>query len=164
MEWIETGKIVNTHGVKGEMKVVPWTDDPQIFLDFETVTVDDIPYTVRSVRFQGPNVLLMLDGIRDMTAAEAMKNKVVFAPRDVFDLPEGTYFIQDLIGLTVVEDETDRELGSITDVLATGANDVYEITAPDGRKHYIPAIRDCVRATDMDARQMRIHVMEGLLE
>ena len=164
MEWIETGKIVNTHGVKGELKVVPWTDDPEVFCDFDTVTIDHAPYEVVSVRFQGQNVLLKLKGINDMTAAEKLKNKVVFAPREAFDLPEGTYFIADLVGLTVVEDETDREIGTITQVLATGANDVYEITDEKNQKYYIPAIKDCVKATDLEKKQMRIHIMEGLFE
>ena len=164
MELIETGKIVNTHGVRGELKVVPWADDPSVFCDFETVTIDRTPYKVRSVRFQGQNVLLKLDGINDMTAAEGLKNKIIYAFRADFDLPENTYFIKDLIGLSVVEDETGRELGTLTEVFSTGSNDVYEITAPDGAKYYIPAIRDCVRATHMELRQMRIHVMEGLFE
>ena len=164
MELIETGKIVNTHGVKGELKVVPWADAPEVFRNFKTVTIDNTPYTVRSVRFQGQNVLLKLDGINDMTAAEGLKNKVVFAPRKDFDLPDGTYFIADLIGLTVVEDETDKELGTITEVFSTGANDVYEVTAKNGTKHYIPAIKDCVCSTDLATNTMRIHVMEGLFD
>lgn len=164
MKLIETGKIVNTHGVKGELKVVPWADDPTVFQNFKTVTIDNTPYSVRSVRFQGQNVLLKLDKINDMTAAEGLKNKIIFANRDDFDLPDGTYFIQDLIGLTVVEDETGKELGKITEVFSTGSNDVYEITCTDGKKRYIPAIKDCVKATDMDAKQMRIHVMEGLFD
>ena len=164
MELIETGKIVNTHGVRGELKVVPWADDPSVFENFDTVTIDNTPYTVRSVRYQGQNVLLKLEGINDMTGAEGLKNKVIFANRADFDLPEGTYFITDLMGLTVVEDETGNELGTITQVLETGANDVYEITAPDGKKYYVPAIKDCVKATDLDAKEMRIHIMEGLFE
>ena len=164
MELIETGKIVNTHGVKGEMKVVPWTDDPAVFSDFSTLTVNNIPYPVVSVRFQGPNVLLKLKGIDDMTAAEGLKNKIVYASRADFDLPEGTYFIADLMGLTVVEDETDKVLGTITDVFATGSNDVYEVTSEEGRKYYVPAIKDCVKATSLETKEMRIHVMEGLFE
>ncbi len=164
MELIETGKIVNTHGVKGELKVVPWADTPQVFENFKTVTVDNTPYTVRSVRFQGSNVLLKLEGINDMTAAEGLKNKIVFAPRKDFDLPENTYFIADLIGLCVVEDETGKELGTITEVFSTGANDVYEVTTENGRKHYIPAIKDCVCSTDLATKTMRIHVMEGLFD
>ncbi len=164
MKLIETGKIVNTHGVKGELKVVPWADDPTVFQNFKTVTIDSIPYSVRSVRYQGQNVLLKLDGVNDMTAAEGLKNKIVFADRNDFDLPDGTYFIQDLIGLTVVEDETNKELGKITEVFSTGSNDVYEIACSDGKKRYIPAIKDCVRNTDLDAREMRIHVMEGLFD
>ena len=164
MELIETGKIVNTHGVRGELKVVPWNDDPTVFSDFTTVTIDNIPYTVRSVRFQGQNVLLKLEGINDMTAAEGLKNKIIYADRADFELAEGVYFVADLMGLTVVEDETDKELGTLTDVMSTGANDVYEITAPDGKKYYIPAIKECVMATDTDKKEMRIHVMEGLFE
>lgn len=164
MELIETGKIVNTHGVRGELKVVPWADHPSVFQNFESVIIDHTPYAVASVRFQGPNVLLKLEGINDMTAAERFKNKVIFAKREDFTLPEGTYFIADLIGLTVVEDETDRELGKITDVFSTGSNDVYEITFPDGKKQYVPAIKDCVKSTDLNAKQMRIHVMEGLFD
>lgn len=164
MELIETGKIVNTHGIKGELKVVPWADDPSVFTNFKTVTVDNTPYPVRSVRFQGQNVLLKLEGIDDMTRAEGLKNKIIYASRKDFNLPEGTYFIADLMGLSVVEDETGRELGTISDVLTTGSNDVYELTGPDGKKYYIPAIKDCVKSTDLTAKQMRIHIMEGLFE
>lgn len=164
MELIETGKIVNTHGVRGELKVVPWADDPSVFTNFKTVTVDNTAYSVRSVRFQGQNVLLKLEGVEDMTRAEGLKNKIIYAPRSAFDLPEGTYFVADLLGLSVVEDETDKEIGTITDVLSTGANDVYEVTCADGKKHYIPAIKDCVKSTDLAAKEMRIHVMEGLFE
>ena len=164
MELIETGKIVNTHGVRGELKVVPWNDDPTVFSDFTTVTIDNIPYTVRSVRFQGQNVLLKLEGINDMTAAEGLKNKIIYANRSDFELDEGVYFVADLLGLTVVEDETDKDLGTLTDVLSTGANDVYEITDSKGKKYYVPAIKDCVKDTDPEAGIMRIHVMEGLFE
>ena len=108
--------------------------------------------------------MLKLDEVCDMTAAEGLKNKIVFADRKDFDLPEGTYFIADLIGLTVVEDESGKELGVISDVFSTGANDVYELNCPDGKKRYFPAIKDCVRATDLEAKQMRIHVMEGLFD
>ncbi len=164
MKLIETGKIVNTHGVKGELKIVPWADDPAVFQNFKTVTIDNTPYSVRSVRFQGQNVLLKLEGINDMTAAEGLKNKIIFANRTDFDLPDGTYFIADLIGLTVVEDETGKELGSISQVFSTGSNDVYEVTCPDGKKRYIPAIKDCIRSTDLAGKEMRIHVMEGLFD
>ena len=164
MELIETGKIVNTHGVKGEMKVVPWTDDPAVLFDFKTVTVGGIVYKVTSVRFQGQNVLLKLEGINDMSAAEQLKNKTVFARRSDFHLPEGTYFITDLMGLTVVEDETGTPLGTISDIFQTGSNDVYELLCADGKKKYFPAIKECVKATDLSKKEMRIHVMEGLFD
>ncbi len=164
MELIETGKIVNTHGVRGELKVVPWADDPEVFCNFKTVTVEKTPYSVQSVRFQGQNVLLKLKGIDDMSAAEGLKNKIIFAPRADFSLPEGTYFIRDLMGLTVMEDGTERALGKITDVFSTGANDVYEITDGEGKKYYIPAIKDCVISTDIDRKEMRIRIMEGLFD
>ena len=79
MNLIETGKIVNTHGVRGELKVTPWTDDPAVFTTFKTLYIDNAPYPVRSARFQGQNVLLKLDGVNDMTAAEGLKNKIIFA-------------------------------------------------------------------------------------
>ncbi len=164
MELIETGKIVNTHGVRGELKVVPWTDDPEVFSNFKTVTIENTPYAVLSVRFQGQNILLKLKGIDDMSKAEGLKNKIIFAPRADFDLPEGTYFIQDLLGLSVVEDETERELGKITDVFSTGSNDVYELTDGEGKKYYIPAIKECVLITDLAKKEMRIHIMEGLFD
>ncbi len=164
MELIETGKIVNTHGVRGELKVVPWTDDPEVFCNFKTVTVETTPYAVQSVRFQGQNVLLKLKGVDDMSKAEGLKNKIIFASRADFDLPEGTYFIRDLMGLSVVEDETGKDLGTITDVFSTGSNDVYEITDGEGKKYYIPAIKDCVISTSLAEKEMRIHIMEGLFD
>ena len=164
MQLIETGKIVNTHGVKGELKVVPWTDDINVFSAFETLYIDNVPYLVRQVRYQGSNVLLKLKGIDDLTAAEGLKNKTVFADRADFDLPEGSYFIEDLLNMTVREDETDALLGTLTDVLETGANDVYELTRPDGSKQYFPAIGECIRNVDVEKKEMRIHVMEGLFD
>lgn len=164
MNRIETGKIVNTHGIKGEVKVVPWADSPSVFSRFKTIYIENIPYDVQSVRFQGDTVLMKLKGVTDMSAAEALKNKIIEAKREDFDLPKGTYFIEDLIGMTVFDNETGRELGTITDVFSTGANDVYEITDSTGEKYYIPAIRDCIRETDPEKKEMRIHIMEGLFD
>lgn len=164
LDLIETGKIVNTHGVRGELKVVPWTDDAEVFSSFKTLYIDGEAYAVTSVRRQGQNLLLRLKGIDDMSAAERLKNKVLFASRADFDLPQGTYFIADLLHMTVVEDETGNVLGTITDVFSTGANDVYELTRSDGKKNYFPGIRDCVKHTDLEKKEMRIHVMEGLFD
>lgn len=162
---LESGKIVNTHGIKGELKVVPWCDYPEFLCEFDTIYIgkEKTPYTVDSARVHKNTVLIRLSGINTPEAANALRNKIVYIDRNEIELEEGTYFIQDIIGLTVKNADTGKIYGEIKDVLQTGANDVYEIKNGD-KTYLVPAIEDVVIETDIDNSIMLIRPLEGLFD
>ncbi len=164
----QVGVISNTHGVRGEVKVFPTTDDVRRFKKLKTVLLDTgrekREVKVESVRFFKQIVILKLQGIDDMDAALAIKgNSLLVSRQDAVRLNKDEYFIADMIGLDVCDD-TDRPLGVVTDVLQTGANDVYAVRMEDGRELLLPAIKECILQIDMEQRLMRVHVMDGLME
>ena len=161
---IETGKIVNTHGIHGDVKVVSWSKDPETLLAVGKFYIDGAEYTVEKSRVHKGSLLIKFTGIRDMTSAERLKNKVVYADRDDFILEESEYFIEDIIGMTVLDIDTGKNYGKIFNVIQTGANDVYEIRGEDGTERLIPAIADCVIETDVSNSVMKIRPLEGLFD
>lgn len=158
------GKIVNTQGVHGEMRVIPTTDDITRFELLDSVFIDDKEYEIERVRYHKQFVLLKLKGINDMTAAERFKTKEIRIPEE-WALPceEDEYYVKDLYGMKVV-DEDDKEIGVIKDVIFTGANDVYIVKPKSGKDILIPAIKDCILKVDVAEKTMHIHLMEGLAE
>lgn len=169
-ELLSVGQITSTHGLKGEVKVYPTTDDPEVrFRQLKDVILkmpkEDIPVTIRSVRFSKNLALLKFEGIDGIDAVEKYKGAYVCVPRDKAQkLGADEYYEADLIGMDVVSDEGDS-LGILTKVLHTGANDVYEIEPEqEERKSFlIPAIKECIKKVDVENGTMTIHVMEGLL-
>lgn len=164
MELIKTGKIVNVHGIRGEIKVLPWSDYPEDLLELETLTIDGNEYPVERARVQGTNLLFKLKGIDTVEEAEKLRNKVVWAEKIDFELEDGEYFWEDLLGMKVFDADNGTEYGTITDILRTGANDVYEITSDNEKKLYIPAIGDCIKSVSVEEKQMRIHPLPGLFD
>ena len=168
-ELLSVGQITSTHGLKGEVKVYPTTDDPQRrFRELQEVILktpkETVPVTIASVKFQKNMVLLRFKELDSIETAEKYREAYVCVTRDKADpLGENEYYEADLIGMDVSTDEGE-ELGILTRVLHTGANDVYEIKFRDeGRgSALIPAIRECIRQVDVDEGRMVIHVMEGL--
>ena len=164
--YLECGKVVSTHGVRGELRVQPWCDGPDFLLGFSTFYFERgaTPVAVEGARAHKNMLLLKLKGIDDPDAAAALRGKVLYLDREDAPMEEGEHFIQDLIGLSVVDADTGQEYGRITDVFATGANNVYELSCPDGGKKLVPAIPDVVIETDLDGGIMRIRPLEGLFE
>ncbi len=160
LTYVEVGQIVNTHGVRGELKVQPWCDYPEQFLDFETLYLDGQPIKPLTIRIHKNNVLLTLPGINDMDAALHLKNKVLSVHRDEIELPEGHYLNAELMGMCVVDAATGDEIGTIKDVLIYPANNVLVIK---GKKEYlIPAVPSVIEKTDLDTNTMTIHLMKGM--
>jgi 16S rRNA processing protein RimM len=169
------GRIVGTHGVKGSLKLKPLTDYPDRFLDMDSLYLE-LPevrgrrrppreLAVQEMRFQeGKDLFIVtLEGIHTMEDAEELKGALVtVAPEDRVPLEEGVYWIDDILGLQVVDHDTGDVLGLVEGVLPTGSNDVYEIRTPDGALKMIPAIKDVVIQVDLEARVMRVHLLEGL--
>lgn len=165
--YLECGKIVSTHGVRGEVRVQPWCDTPAYLCGFVTLYLrkGEKAVEVESARVNKNMVLLKLRGVDDLDAAVTLRGSVVYIDRE--DAPEdesGGFFVQDLLGLRALDADTGRDWGELTDVFFTGANDVYEITGEDGVKRLIPAIRDVVLETDPEAGFLRIRPLEGLFD
>lgn len=164
-EYLEAGKIVNIHGIRGEVKIMPYCDSPELLCEFDRLflgkSLKEI-YIQRS-RVQKNMVICKIEGIDSPEQAEKLRNQMLYMHRDDLELDENTYFIQDLIGITVKDADTGEIYGTIDDVLQTGANDVYSIK--NGDKNYlVPAIADVVVDTDIDSEIMTIRVPEGLFD
>lgn len=164
MELIQTGKIVNTHGIHGELKVISWASNPEDLLGIKIFYIDEKPYEVEKARIHKGSVLLKLCEITNMDDAVALKNRILYANKEDFELEDTEFFIEDLIGIRVEDADTAQDYGRIKDVLQTGANDVYEIVDAEGKTRLVPAIRDCVVSTDLKTKTMKIRPLPGLFD
>lgn len=156
---------MNIHALKGEVKVTPWCDVPEFLCEFETLYLKrgEETLTVESARVVKGNVIVKFEGIDTPEQANLMRNKILYMDRDDVELDENTYFVQDLVGLMVKDADNGKEYGELTDVLQTGANDVYVIKSAD-REYLIPAIPDVVIETSIDDGYMIIRPLEGLFD
>ena len=156
LQFLEAGEIVTTHGVRGEMKVLPWADGPDFLLDFKRVRIGGAEYKVESCRIQKTCNLLKLQGVDTMEAAQAMRGKTVEIYRQ--DAPKDLIFAAELMGVEVFADG--KQIGKITDVLDYPGNKVYVVK---GQYTYmIPAVKAFVLSTDLDANRMEVLVIEGM--
>lgn len=156
LQFIDAGEIVTTHGVRGEVKVLPWLDSPEDLCDFDRVRIGEKEFKVESCRIQKTCNLLKLTGVDTMEAAQAMRGKVVKLYRE--DIDEDIIFAAELIGVRVFSDE--KEVGQITDVLDYPGNKVYVVK---GEKEYmIPAVKAFILDTDMETEIMHVRLIEGM--
>ena len=156
LQYLEAGQIVTTHGVRGEMKVLPWADGPDFLLDFDRVRIDGKEYKVESCRIQKSCNLLKLAGIDTMEAAQAMHGKTLEIYREDTD-PDLIFFFV-LIDMDVFQD--DIQIGKLVDVLDYPGNKVYVVK---GDKEYmIPAVKAFVLSTDMENNKMHVRLIEGM--
>lgn len=165
---LQVGVIANTHGIRGEVKVFPTTDDVTRFKRLKEVLLDTgkeyLPLEVVQARFFKNLVILKFKGVDNINDIEKYKGKSLMVTREhAVDLAEDEYFIADLIGLRAVSDEGE-ELGILDDVLQTGANDIYVIRKPGTDELLVPAIHDCVKKVDLEAGEITLHLLEGLRE
>lgn len=165
---LQVGVIATTHGVRGEVKVFPTTDDVLRFQTLKQVILDTgkekIELEISGVKFFKNMVILKFKGIDDINEVEQYRKKSLYVTREnAVELAENEYFIADLIGLAVTSDEGE-DLGEVKDVLQTGANDVYVIGREDGADILLPAIRDCVKQVDVEGGSMTVHLLPGLRE
>ena len=158
--FIEAGKIVNTHGIRGEVKILPWADSPEFLAGFEHLYFDGSPIKVVSARVHKGAVIAALDGIEEIDAAIRMKNKVVYIDRGDVELEKGRHFIADLIGIRAIDSATGEELGVLDDVLTLPANNVYVIKG--GREILVPAVDDFIEEIDLEKRIVMIRLLEGM--
>lgn len=165
---LQVGIITSTHGVRGEVKVYPTTDDPRRFRRLKEVVLDTgrekLNLEIEGVKFFKQFVILKFKGLDNINDIEKYRQKSLYVTRkNAVRLQRDEYFIADLIGLKV-RDEDGTELGTVKDVIETGANDVYEVEMADGRSLLLPAIKQCILNVDVENGMMQVHVLEGLLD
>ena len=157
-QFLEAGEIVSTHGVQGEVKILPWCDGPEFLKEFSTLYVDGNAHRVQSARIHKNMLLCKLEGINDMNAAQAMKGKVVSIDRDSAQIAEGRVFIADLIGLPVFAEG--QEIGTLRDVYTGPANDVYMVKGE--REYMIPAVSEFLEDVNVDEGYIKVKLLKGM--
>lgn len=164
MEKIKIGKIVNTVGLKGEVKVYNYSDSIEIYETIESIYVEDRLTVIENVRAQNNMVILKLEGADDRNAAEALRGKELYITEDDLpELPEGQYYVRDLIGMSVTEEDGNL-LGHVTDVLQNTAQDIFEVESENGKKLLIPKVDQFVLDIDAEKREITVRLIEGMLD
>lgn len=156
LPYLEAGEIVTTHGVRGEIKVLPWTDSPEFLLDFKRICIDQMEYAVEACRVQKTCNLLKLKGVDTMEDAQALRGKTVMLYR--VDIPADVIFAAELIGVSVCENGV--EIGKIKDVLDYPGNKVYVVQGE--HEYMIPAVKQFILSTDIDHNIMHVRTIEGM--
>lgn len=164
--YLEIGKIVAVQGLKGEVRVEPWCDSQEFLCEFDTLYFDkgETPVEISRSRPHKNIVLMKIEGVDTVEQAQNLRNKILYMDREDVELEDGNYFVQDLIGLEVIDNDSGESYGKLCEVSFTGANDVYHIKGSDGKIRLIPAIPDVVIDTDITNGIMKIHVLEGLFD
>ena len=164
---LEVGQIVNTFGIKGEVKVIPFTDDINRFDRLKNIYIkiksDSKQYIIENVKYHKNMVLLKLEGIDKVEDAENLRNAFIEIDRkDAIPLNEGTYFIADLIGLDVYTDNGEL-LGKVDDIYNTGSNDIYVIKNELGKQILLPGIKEVIKKVELEQGNIIVHLIKGLL-
>ena len=165
---LQVGVITGTHGLKGEVKVFPMTDDKERFLDLEEVLLDTgdelLELKVEYCKFFKKFVFVKFEGLDDINEVEKYKRCPLLVTRDnAVELEEDEYFVADLLGLTIIDD-SGVTIGKLENVIETGANDVYEVLTEDGGRILLPAIKECILDVDMEEGIILVHLMKGLAD
>lgn len=158
-QFLEAGQIINTHGIKGEVMIRPWADSAQFLLSFKTIYIDEKSVKILSGRVHKGGLIALFEGVGDINTAMRLKGKTVFINRDDAKLPEGEFFLQDIIGAEVRE-ENGSALGVLDDVLEMPASNVYVVRGE--REILIPAVPQFVLDTDVTAGIITVRLIEGM--
>jgi len=160
------GKFRRPHGIRGEIRMTVLTDFPELISPGQVIYAGErySSYTVREIRWHGGDMLVSLKELPDRTAVEIFRNVMVYMKsEDMPELPEGDYFIHQLVGMEVITDQGEK-LGILKEILITGANDVYLVESPEGKELLLPAIEDVVLDINQDSGQILVHIIPGLLD
>ena len=160
IDFLEAGKIVNTHGVHGEVKLQPWADSPDFLASFDRLFIEGAPVKVLSARVHKGCVVAALDGVSDIESAIRLKNKTVFVARADVQLEKGRNFIVDLIGLRAVDAENGEDLGVVSEVLSLPSNNVYVIKGV--REILVPAVPDFIEEINVGDGFILVRLIEGM--
>lgn len=164
--FVVIGKFRRPHGIRGEIRMTVLTDYPELISPGQVIYAGDRykTYTIKGVRWHGGDMLVSLKELPDRTAVEIFRNIMVYMKsEDMPELPEGEYFIHELIGMKVITDQ-DENLGVLKEILITGANDVYLVETQEGKELLLPATEEVVLDIDQESRQILVHIIPGLLD
>ena len=169
MEKIKIGKIVSAVALRGEVKVYHYSDYKERFEELDSVLIESkgkfVEYEIEKVRYQKDTAILKLAGVDDRNAAEALRERDVYITEDdLRELPEDTYYVRDLIGCAVVNDETGAAIGEITDVIQNAAQDIYQIKLASGKEALIPVVGEFVKSVSIAEKQVRVHLIPGFID
>lgn len=164
--FLEAGRVVGTHGVRGELRVEPWCDTAEFLSGFKTLYWQEgrTAVQVESARPHKRMLLVKLQGVDTIEQAERLRGQIVFIHRADADLPEGQYFQQDLMQCEVIDADTQQVYGKMTGIFSTGANDVYQIKGTDGKEYLLPAIRQVVIAVKPEEGRIEVRPMGGIFD
>ena len=157
--FLPAGEIVNTHGIRGEVRVLPWADSPEFLLTFKNLYIDGEKLPVQSSRVQKTCVLVKFKGVDTVETAAALRGKTVEIARRDVKLDKGTFFVADLVGLSVC-DQNGETIGTVTEVLSMPKNDVYVVKGEG--EYMIPAVKEYVKTIDVEAGKMEVFIIEGM--
>lgn len=164
-QFLEVGKIVGTHGLNGEVRVECWCDSPEFLCYFKNLYFKEGQEKIQVKSRPHKNIALVkIKNVNSIEEADMLRGKVLYINRDDIDFEEGVNFVQDLLGCVIKDIDTGAVYGKITDVLYTGANDVYEVTNGDNKKFYVPVIEQVVINKDVENEVVEIRPMKGLFD
>ncbi|MBS5703354.1 MAG: 16S rRNA processing protein RimM [Butyricicoccus pullicaecorum] len=164
-QFLEAGKIVNTHGVAGEVKVQSWCDSPEVLLDFDTLYLSPTePVQVKKSYVHKNCVIMRLEGVDTCEAAEALKNRVLYLNREDVELPDDLVFIQDILGLEIFDVRTGETIGKLRDVHQGAGHDLYIIQRDGKPDALIPACKPFLKEIDLKKGIITVETIEGLIE
>lgn len=166
-EYLEAGRIVGTHGVRGELRMESWCDDPAFLRGVKALYWDPNgaqKVTVQHSRVHKSFLLLTLEGVTSATMGDTLRGKVLYFKKSDVALPQGRVFVQDLLQCEVYDEETGRLYGRVTDVITTGANDVYEITDGQGKTYLFPAVPAMIGTMDVENGRMTVRPIGGIFD
>ena len=158
-QYVEAGRIVNTHGVTGEVKIEVWLDSPAFFKTFKRLFINGAEKKILSAREHKQFIIARLEGVEDLNAAMALKGKTVEILRADAHMKDGEFFVQDILGFTVV-DEDGHTVGKLVDAFETPASMLYVVRGES--EHLIPAVREFILGIDAEKEQIRVHLIEGM--
>ena len=162
MDTIKLGKITAPQGIKGEVRVYPYTDELTRFSEIEAVLLDGQKRKIQNARYMKNMAVLKLEGVDDRNMAENLRNKeLLLAKEDLWEQPEDTYFIDDLVGCDVVSEDGDS-VGTLKNIISRPAQDLYEIKRADGSTFLLPAVKEFIKNVDLDNKTITIHLINGL--
>ena len=158
-QYVEAGRIVNTHGVTGEVKIEVWLDSPAFFKTFKRLFINGAEKKILSAREHKQFIIAHLEGVEDLNAAMALKGKTVEILRADARMKDGEFFVQDILGFTVV-DEDGHTVGKLVDAFETPASMLYVVRGES--EHLIPAVREFILGIDAEKEEIRVHLIEGM--